>query len=209
MRTVTGLNEPYGIAFNSRGEMIVAERGSHQVSVFNNSGQRIRSFGSRGHRAENMIWPAGIAINDKDNIYVTSQHKLQKFTTSGELIKCVGQEGRKEGEFDNPCGVTLYNNQLYVCDNNNHRIQVFDLALNFIQAIVSYGKGRGKFKSIDDVKFDSVGNMYVVEDGKRGVQLTMSYIRKKKRTKIAVLPISISNAVMCNLSLHLQSKGYA
>ena len=55
-------------------------------------------------------------------IYVSSNHKLQKFTSSGELIKCVSQRGSKEGEFNAPCGVTLYDNQVYVCDHYNHRI---------------------------------------------------------------------------------------
>ena len=91
VRTVTRLNWPYGIAFNSCEEMVVAECGSNKVSVFNNSRRRIRSFGSKGSRPQNMIVPAGIAIDDNDNVYVSSQHKLQKFTSSGELIKCVGQ----------------------------------------------------------------------------------------------------------------------
>ena len=43
-----------------------------------------------------------------------SNHNLHKFTSSGEVIKCVGQEG-KEGEFSDPRGVTLYNNQVYMC----------------------------------------------------------------------------------------------
>ena len=47
---------------------------------------------------------------------MSSEHKLQKFTGRGELIKCVGQRGSKEGEFDDPRGVTLYDNQVYVCD---------------------------------------------------------------------------------------------
>ena len=63
-----------------------------------------------------MTLPAGIAVNGIDNIYVSSVHKLQKFTSSGELIKCVGGRGGKEGEFDDPRGVTLYDNQVYVCD---------------------------------------------------------------------------------------------
>ena len=60
---------------------------------------------------------------------MSSEHKLQKFTSSGVLIKCVGRRGGKEGEFDVPRGVTLYDNRVYVCDCNNHRIQVFDLDL--------------------------------------------------------------------------------
>ena len=71
----------------------------------------------------------GIAIDDADNIFVSSEHKLQKFTSSGELIKCIGQRGSKEWEFIDPRGVTLYDNQVYVCDRDNHHIQVFGLDL--------------------------------------------------------------------------------
>ena len=171
VRTMTGLNCPYGIAFNSCGEMVVAKRGNDQVSVFNISGQRIGSFGSVGSGPENMIRPAGIAVDDKDNVYVSSKHKLQKFTSSGELIKCVGRKGKKEGKFNDPRGITLYNNQVYVCDCYKHRIQVFDLDLNFVQSIGSHGTGRGEFNVIDDVKFDSAGNMYVAEWGNHRVQV--------------------------------------
>ena len=112
VRVVTGLNYPFGIAVNSRGEMIVSEWGSHQIAIFDIRGQRIRTFGSRGYSPEQMVYPRGIAIDDMDNIYVTSDHKLQKFTSSGELIMCVGQRGSKEGEFNEPYGVTLHNNQV-------------------------------------------------------------------------------------------------
>ena len=172
VRTVTGLNEPYGIAFNSRGEAVISECGGHIiVSIFDKRGQNNRTFGSYGDSPHQMIYPAGIAIDGTDNIYVSSQHKLQKFTNSGELIKCVGQKGMKEGEFDDPLGVTLYNNHVYVCDSNNHRIQVFDLDLNFVRSIGSHGTGRGDFDAPLDVKFDTAGNMYVAEYGNRRVQV--------------------------------------
>ena len=163
VRTVTGLNSPYGIAFNSHQEMMVSECLGDRLSIFDIRGQKIRTFGSRGDSPDQMIFPAGIATDDTDNIYVTSRHKLQKFTSSGELIKCIGKKGRKEGEFDDPRGVTLYDNQVYVCDSDNHRIQVFDLDLNFVRSIGSYGKGRGEFNKPHDVKFDTAGNMYVAD----------------------------------------------
>ena len=169
-RVVTGLSYPYGIAFNSHGEMVVSERGSHQIAI---RGQKIQTFGSHGDSAQEVKYPAGIAIDDMDNIYVTSYHKLQKFTSSGELIKWVGQWGSKEGEFNEPRGLALYNHQVYVCDRDNHRIQVFDLDLNFIRSIGSRGKGRGEFYEPYDVKFDASGNMYVVEwsSGNKRVQI--------------------------------------
>ena len=171
MRTVTGLNCPYGIAFNCHQQMIVSECDGHRLSIFDIRGQKIRTFGSHGDSPDRMKFPAGIATDDTDNIYVSSHHKLQKFTSSGELIKCVGQWGRKEGEFDDPRGVTVYENQVYVCDHDNHHIQVFDLYLKFVRSIGSRGKGRGEFITPLDVKFDTAGNMYVAEWGNRRVQV--------------------------------------
>ena len=171
VRVVTGLNRPYGIAFNSRGEMVVSERGSHQIAIFDIRGQRIRTFGSYGHSPEQLVHPAGIAIDDMDNIYVTSWDKLQKFTSSGKLIKCVGQTacacGSKDlGKLVNPLGVTLHNNHIYVCDCHIRCIQVFNLDLNFVQSIGSHGKGRGEFDAPHDVKFDTDGYMYVADNDK-------------------------------------------
>ena len=65
-----------------------------------------------------------------------SLYKLQKWTRSGELVRFVGSDvhGSEEGKFNEPCGVTVYNDEVYmcVCDNHNHPIQVFDLGLNFV-----------------------------------------------------------------------------
>ena len=171
VRTVTSLDYPYGTAFNSHQEMIVSECEGHRLSIFDIRGQKIRTFGSRGDSPDQMEYPAGIATDDTDNIYVSSEHKLQKFTSSGELIECIGREGSKEGEFNDPRGVTLYDNQVYVCDSNNHLIQVFDLDLNFVRSIGSRGKGRGEFGAPHDVQFDTAGNMYVAEYGNGRVQV--------------------------------------
>ena len=171
VRTVTGLVGPYGIAFNNREEMIVSECRGHRLSILDNRGQKIRTFGSRGDSPHQMIDPKGIATDDSGNIYVGSQHKLQKFTSTGELIKCVGRKGVKEGEFDVPRGLTLRDNLVYVCDHNNHRIQVFDLDLNFVRSIGSRGSGRGEFDAPFNITFDTAGNMYVAEWGNERVQV--------------------------------------
>ena len=172
VRVLTDLNNPYGIAFNSCGEKLITEHGGHQISIFDSREQKIRTFGSHGDGPGQMKCPAGIAIDDADSIYVSSWHKLQKFASSGELVKCVGRRGSsREGEFHDPRGVTLYDNQVYVCDLSNHRIQVFDLDLNFIRSIGSRGNGRGEFNAPCDVKFDSGGNMYVAEFSNKRVQV--------------------------------------
>ena len=186
VRTVTGLDRPYGIAFNNREEMIVSERRGHRLSILDTRGQKIRTFGSRGDSPHHMNGPKGMATDDSGNIYVSSYHKLQKFTSTGELIKCVG---RKEGKFDDLGGLTFRDNLVYVCDSDNHRIQVFDLDLNFVRSIGSHGSGRGEFDEPFYVKFDTAGNMYVAEWGNERVQVMDSsgrFIREFGRGKLSV-----------------------
>ena len=171
VRVVTDLKWPYGIAINSRGEMMVTERYGHQISMFDIRGKRVQIFGSHGDKPDQLVFPKGIAVDGVDNIYISNEHKLQKFTSSCELIKCVGQRGSKEGEFNDPRGITISNNQVYICDRDNHRIQVFDLDLNFIRSIGSHGKGTGEFHRPHDVAFDTAGNMYVAEFENERVQV--------------------------------------
>ena len=163
VRIVTDLNLPYGIFYNSCGEMIVSELGDDRVSIIDNRGEKIRIFGSRGHNPDHMIYPKGIATDAMGYIYVSSSHKLQKFTSNGELMKCIGQEEVKEDGFNFPRGVTQHNNQVYVCDTNNHCIQVFDLNLNFVRSIGSHGKGRCEFNKPYDVKLDTAGNIFIAD----------------------------------------------
>ena len=64
---------------------------------------------------------AGIAVDREGNSYVGSRNKLHKFTANRKLLKCV------QGEFDDPHGMAIYQNRLYVSDRKNNRIQVFEL----------------------------------------------------------------------------------
>lgn len=171
VRVLTGLNHPYRVATNSRGELLVSEWGSHQVSILNAKGNRIGSYGYMGHEPENMWHPTGIAIDDDGNVFVASHHKLQKFSPGGQLMKSVGQKGEGEGEFWYPLGITFHSNRVYVCDEDNGRIQVFDTDLTFKQSIGSCCSGTGQFLQPHDVKFDKDGNMYVVEYQNNRVQV--------------------------------------
>ena len=170
VRTVSDLNRPYGIAYNSRGEMIVSESHKNTLSIFDSRGTKMRNF---NNVAVQMVLPKGTAIDEADNVYVSSLHKLQKFTSTGGLIRFVGKdmEGRKEGELNDPRSVT---NRVYVCDRNNHRIQVFDLDLKFVQSIGSPGRGKCEFGAPVDVEFDTAGNMYVAEFSNKRVQVLSS-----------------------------------
>ena len=170
VRVVTGLNKPYGIAINSHGEMVVSNFTGHTVSLLDSKGEEIQTYG-KGDRPDQMWFPAGVAVDSDDNVYVASNHKLQKFSRDGHLITCVGQPGSKDGEFSYPRGVRLHHGHVYVCDRGNNRIQVLDTDLNFIRTISSPGSGRGQFNEPWDLDFDSEGKAYISDYQNHRIQV--------------------------------------
>ena len=174
VRVIEGVEDPYGAAFNSYGEMYVTEYYNCQVAVLDSSGTRISTIGSRGDGPGQFQQPRYIAIDSNDNIYVTNEHKLQKFNRNGEFVKSVGSgsSGSKLGDqFYLTHGVNIHQNHVYVCDCYNHRIQVFDLDLVFITSFGTQGSGQGQYERPCDLAFDSQGNIYVSDYGNNRVQV--------------------------------------
>ena len=108
------------------------------------------------------------------NLYVTdvSNKLLIKLNSTGRVLKVVGKLGNGKREFDYPNGVRVSkNNELYVCDSDNNRVQIFDLDLNFKRSFGKKGTGRGQFDFPADINFDSKGNIYVTDIKNHRIQV--------------------------------------
>ena len=107
------------------------------------------------------------------SLYVTAEDNfLHKVTVGGMFIKKTGGLGKENAKFNFPNGLRISQyDELYVCDSNNHRVQIFDLDLNFKRAFGRQGKGRSQLSSPTDVDFDSCGNVYVVDSWNNRIQM--------------------------------------
>ena len=148
------------MAINHKGDIIVAESGRLCTTVFSSEGERLRSFSSWGfgHRI-----PSGVAVDNDGNILVTDSHNdcIQKFTVTGEVI-AVGVEN-----CSNPIGIAIHphDKNVYVVDNNNHRIQVLNPDLTFSHYF------RGNVCHPWGIAFDSTGNVYIVENSSNRIRV--------------------------------------
>ena len=107
------------------------------------------------------------------NLYVTKcDNQLIKLNSAGTAIKIVGKLSKGNAEFNFPNGLRVSNNnELYVCDSYNNRVQVFDLNLNFKRSFGKKGTGKGQFDFPADVNFDSTGNIYVTDIENHRIQV--------------------------------------
>ena len=173
IRTIGGLNKPWGVAVDEKGQIVVAESGGNCISIFSAHGEKIKTFGEKGSGPGEFSDLGGIAVDGDGNILtVDGGNRIQKFTPDGQFITAVGTQGEKPLQFSDAVGITINqrNKKIYVCDNLNHRIQILNHDLTFSNNFGSRGSGDGKFIGVWDVAFDSTGNVYVADRVNHRVQ---------------------------------------
>jgi tripartite motif-containing protein 2/3/tripartite motif-containing protein 71 len=193
INTISGLKGSCGVAVNKRGEIIVAERGGHCISVFSRTGNRSQSFGLEGSGPGQFNEPSGVTVDDHGNILVadTSNHRIQKFT-SDNIITSVGSHGSNHLQFMSPVSVSIspITKKIAISDWNNHQVQIFHPDLTFHSSIGSKGSSNGQFNRPHDTAFDSArelkhpcgitvdynGVIYVTDSGNSRIQIFFIFV---------------------------------
>ena len=175
IRTIGGVNHPWGVAINQKGEVVVTEFGGHCVSVFSPSGEKIRSFGTQGSGPGLFNSPRSVAIGSEGDILVTDErnHRIQKFTSEGQYSASVGTEGSGHLQFSYPNGIAFNarSNKVYVADTLNHRVQVLNSDLTFSSIFGTRGSGKGQFTDPSYIACDSSGKVYVADTVNNRIQV--------------------------------------
>jgi tripartite motif-containing protein 2/3/tripartite motif-containing protein 71 len=175
IKTISGLNNPWGVAVNQRGEIIVAERNGHCISIFNPTGEKLVSFGSQGSGPGQFNEPSGVAVDDDGNILVVDSmnHRIQKFTSDNKHITSVGRRGSNHLQFDLPTSVAIspITKKIIISEFSNCRVQILNPDLTFHSIIGSKGSGNGQFNGPHDVAFDTTGNIYVTDTSNGRIQI--------------------------------------
>jgi hypothetical protein len=121
---------PHGIAV-ADGFVYVADAGNNRMQVFTVEGAFVRKWGTEGVGNNELNHPAGVAVNPEPNgnVYVadTRNHRVQVFTREGTYVRTIGEPGTEDGHFVVPTGVAVHRGRLFVSDEQQAKIQVFDL----------------------------------------------------------------------------------
>ena len=133
----------------------------------------ISEFSKYGDGEDEMIWPAGIALDSRSNVYVTDEwlNRVSVFDKDGNYLVAWGSSGDAPGEFNGPSGIAVDpDDNVYVVDSRNHRIQRFSTSGEFQGAWGQHGAGPGEFDSPWGITLDGQGSVYVADHKNDRVQ---------------------------------------
>jgi len=148
-------SEAHTVRIDKDDNIWAIDKGSDMVIKFNQAGRVTMVFGRRSESADDAKpWerslnpplpavdglfrqPTDVAWDSEGNIYITDGYvnsRVAKYDKNGDWVKSWGDKGTKPGQFQIPHAIVIdRNNNIYVGDRTNRRIQVFDTEGKFLR----------------------------------------------------------------------------
>ena len=197
------IGAPASVGFDSKGYILLLNRGPQAFAEFDPHGKFIRLFG------EGLLTRAhGLRIDKADNLWVTdvNAHVVLKLNRQGEVLLTLGTKG-EAGEwneavgshrFNQPTDVALGRNgdvfvtQGHTPEGGDPRVLKFDKNGKFIKSWGGKGTELGKFAVAHGIAVDSKGLLWVADRENQRIQVFDQDGKYIREMKYAGLPCSLS-----------------
>ena len=124
----------HGMTIDRTGHVWITDTGLHTVTQHTPDGRTLRTLGTPGAASPTLYgkpfnMPTGVAFTSNGDVFVSDGYgnrRVHCFSPEGELKHFWGEPGDGPGQFALVHFITAdAKDQLYVCDRENHRIQIF------------------------------------------------------------------------------------
>jgi sugar lactone lactonase YvrE len=145
-------SEAHSVRIDKNDNIWAIDKGSNMIVKFNPQGRVVWVFGRRQEAADGaeplghpdpplpavdglFRQPTDIAWDSQGNIYITDGYvnsRVAKIDKEGDWVKSWGSKGNAPGQFNLPHSIAIdRDDNIYVGDRSNRRVQVFDTDGNF------------------------------------------------------------------------------
>ena len=117
----------------------ITDLGRHLVMKFDPKGELLLTLGRPdlpGEELNRFNQPTAVAVGRSGHVYVADGYgnsRVVKYAADGRPLQAWGRKGSAPGEFHTPHGLALDEEEnVYVAERLNHRVQVFDHSGKFL-----------------------------------------------------------------------------
>jgi DNA-binding beta-propeller fold protein YncE len=165
------MRSPQCVALDDQDNIYVSDSEAGKIFVFQPGGKFRRTIGSLKGGEGYFKRPTGIAVDSAaKRIYITDtlRDKIFVLDMDGAVLQAIGRKGNGEVEFNLPTEVLVRDQDLFVVDAMNFRVQFLNRTGGFETEVGRLGDSSGSMFRPKGIGVDSEGHLYVV-DGLWGV----------------------------------------
>ena len=117
--------------------------------------------------------PWFIAFSNNGDMFVTSydNHCIYVYDNNGRQKTTIGSKGSGPLQFNNPMGIAISGDIMYVGENGGHTIQKITLGGEFISTFGIRGSGEGQFSYPCGICIGPDDRIYIVDAGNNRIQV--------------------------------------
>jgi uncharacterized protein (TIGR03663 family) len=182
-------NQPRDIAFAAGGERTyVVDMGNARVQYFTIDGEVVDIWGAGDDpdftlaQTDSGLGPTGITVGIDGLVYIcdTWNHRVLVVDQSGRLVREFGSfadtvdspdPSVQPGLFFGPRDVAIANDEIFVVDTGNERVQVFALDGTFLRAFGGHGNGPTHLIEPVGIAIGPDGLIYVADSGNARISI--------------------------------------
>lgn len=180
---MAALNSPTGLAFDSLGNLFIADTGNHRIRMYTPNGYlyTVAGNGRKGYNGEGLRpvsaqlnMPTGVAVSPRGELYIsdTGNHRVRKIDRQSGFLVSVAGTGIKGNDGDlalaenaklNKPSALIFDKRgnLFIADTGNHQVRWVEPRRTLIFTIAGTGKrgfsGEGDRRSIDSMLNNPTG----------------------------------------------------
>ena len=138
---LNGFDRPSDILRLHSGKLLVSEQAGDRLALLDEKGHFERYISSKGRKTGQVVGPLYLAQDYLERIYVTDygNRRIDVFDKEGEPVFFFGGSGADFAGLKGPTGIAVYDESVFVADDQAGCIYEFDRAGNFIRELVEKG----------------------------------------------------------------------
>ena len=117
--------------------------------------------------------PWGVAVNEQNEIAISDyeNHKIHVFNSDGTQIISFCGKGAKLAEFNRPSGIAFHDNNIFVADQGNNRVQKLSRQGEYLSHFGESGSLDHQLSCPCGLSFDRDGNLIVADLGNKIIKI--------------------------------------
>ena len=158
-------DEPYYVATDSTGNLLVSDGKNHRIQVFDANGTYLRKFGFLG---DQYFDPTGLLVDEDGNHYVADGkgNRILKWDENATPLSIIATEGSTGGSVKEPRQMAFGpSGRIYAVERDNNRVSVFERNGTFVR---SFGSNLDK---PEGVTVSPQGEVYVADTNNHRIQV--------------------------------------